>query len=520
MTTAAYRATFPSLRWPILVGLVTAAMLETLDVTITNVALPQIQGNIGATRQEIGWVSTGYIISNVIVLPMTAWLASRFGRRRYLLSSILLFVAASICCGFSTTLNSLVGFRVLQGAAGAALLSTGEATLFQIFPRGERELATGIFGLGVIMGATIGPALGGWITDNFSWPWIFFISLPIGLVSVSIILPLLEDPPRSARILTVDWPGIAFLASGLGSLQYILEEGQRNDWFNSALIVRLTIISFFSLACLLVWELSSHNKEPILDLRIFRNRTVTGGVIVSMTLGFGLYTSLFLFPQFVQGVLGFTATQSGVVMLLAGVTEGAGIACASMLLRRSGMDARWIIASGMVAFACSMFQMFRFTMTSGVPDTSVAQLVRGFGLGAMVYCIDNTVLNSLSGPHEEQQGSALINLSRQLGGSFGIAIISTYLVTMADYHRTTLVSRIWNGSQQLFAQQRELLGLLSQHGFSGPSVNTAALSLMNSDVVLNATTMAFEDSFLVLGLVFIFALPAVVLIRTKKAEST
>jgi len=153
VTTAAYRATFPSLRWPILVGLVTAAMLETLDVTITNVALPQIQGNIGATRQEIGWVSTGYIISNVIVLPMTAWLASRFGRRRYLLSSILLFVAASICCGFSTTLNSLVGFRVLQGAAGAALLSTGEATLFQIFPRGERELATGIFGLGVIMGA-------------------------------------------------------------------------------------------------------------------------------------------------------------------------------------------------------------------------------------------------------------------------------------------------------------------------------------------------------------------------------
>jgi DHA2 family multidrug resistance protein len=507
--------TFPQQRWLILVGLVTAAMLETLDVTITNVALPQIQGNIGATRQEAAWISTGYIISNVVVLPMTAWIADRFGRRRYLLFSIALFVAASMGCGLSHTLESLIGFRIVQGAAGAALLSTGEATLFQLFPRGERQLATGIFGLGVILGATIGPALGGYITDNYSWPWIFFISLPIGIVSASIIAPLLSDLQSSSSRGRIDWLGITLLASGFGSLQYILEEGQQNDWFNSELIVRLSILSALSLTAMTVWELSKKNHAPIVDLRVLRNPTLAGGVVVSFTLGFGLYTSLFLFPQFVQNILGYTATQSGMVMLLAGITEGIGIATAAFILRRPGNDPRWIISAGMLIFAYSMDEMCRFTMVSAMEQTEVAQLVRGFGLGAMVYCIDSTVLGSLKDPHEEHEGSALINLSRQLGGSFGIAICSTYLVTMTQFHRTTLVGGLWSGASSLTERSSELDRWLVSYGYSLSSAKSAALSMLNQDVVLNSTTLAFEDAFLLLGIVFICALPAVFFIKAK-----
>jgi DHA2 family multidrug resistance protein len=493
-------------------------MLETLDVTITNVALPQMMGNIGATREEIAWVSTGYIISNVVVLPMTAWLAQRFGRRLYLLSSIAIFVIASMGCGFSHTLAMLVSFRVLQGAAGAALLSTGEATIVQIFPKRESPVATGLFGLGVIMGATVGPALGGWITDNYSWPWIFFISLPIGLIAGAIVAKFLTDVSAVKKQLKVDWAGIVFLAAGLGSMQYILEEGQQNDWFNSVLIVRLAILSICALIALVFWELSSANKDPIVDLRVLKNSTLAGGVIVSMTLGFGLYTSLFLFPQFVQEILGFTPTQSGMVMLLAGITEGAGIAFASMFLHRPNSDPRWIIAAGMLIFAYSMVQMFHFTMISGAADTSIAQLVRGFGLGAMIYCIDSTVLGSLHGPHEEQQGSALINLSRQLGGSFGIAIATTYLVSMADYHRTKFVANIWSGNVLITSRMQALIHLLMERGYSLAAAKTAGFAILDKDITLNASTLAFEDAFILLAVVFVCALPAVLLIHVKQIK--
>ena len=240
---------------------------------------------------------------------------------------------------------------------------------------------------------------------------------------------------------------------------------------------------------------------------------------MSMTLGFGLYTSLFLFPQFVQEILGFTATQSGLVMLLAGLTEAVAIAFASILLRRPGSDPRWIIAMGMAVFAFSMMQMFRFTMVSAVLETEIAQLVRGFGLGAMVYCIDSTVLGSLQGAHEEQQGSALINLSRQLGGSFGIAVAGTYLVNMTSYHRTTLVSKAWSGSIELASRQQVITQQFVQHGYSLFEAKMAGLFVLNQDINLNATTMGFEDAFLLLGAVFVIALPAVILIHVKKVQN-
>src|SRR3954470_7546479 len=254
-------------RWLILVGLITAAVMEVLDTTIINVALPQMAGNLGATTQEIAWVSTSYILANVVVLPMTAFFTERFGRKRYLTFSIILFIVASFLCGTSSSLGEIVLWRLLQGAGGAALLSTAQATLRQIFPREEQGLVQAVFLLGIIVAPTLGPTLGGWITDNYQWSWCFWINVPIGIVAAFLVSTFLHDNPDSKRQrASVDWLGIGLLISGIGSLQYVLEEGSSEDWFSSALILRLSTVAAVSLITLLWWQLSKRNKHPVIQL--------------------------------------------------------------------------------------------------------------------------------------------------------------------------------------------------------------------------------------------------------------
>src|SRR4051794_17270841 len=276
---AAAAAHVEQYRWIILVGLITAAVMEVLDTTIINVALPQMAGNLGATTQEIAWVSTSYILANVVVLPMTAFFTERFGRKRYLTFSIVLFIVASFLCGTSSSLGELVLFRMLQGAGGAALLSTAQATLRQIFPREEQGLVQSIFLLGIIVAPTLGPTLGGWITDNYQWSWCFFINVPIGIVSAVLVTTFLHDPPkRPGPPATVDWLGISLLIVGVGSLQYVLEEGNSEDWFSSMLILRLGLVAAVSLIVLLWWQLSSRNEHPVIQLRVLKNRDLSASI--------------------------------------------------------------------------------------------------------------------------------------------------------------------------------------------------------------------------------------------------
>src|SRR4051812_247273 len=256
-----------------MLGLITAAIMEVLDTTIVNVALPQMAGNLGATQQEISWVSTGYILSNVVVLPMTAFLTERFGRRRYLTASIIIFAIASFLCGTSTSLVELVVWRIVQGAGGAALLSTAQATIRQIFPREQQGLVQAVFLLGIIVAPTLGPTLGGWITDNYTWNWCFFINIPIGIVSAFLVATFLHDPPEMQRRPgPVDFLGIGLLAVGLSCLQYVLEEGEQKDWFNDPAITRIAVVSALSLAGMLWWELSPRNPSPVVDFRVLKNR--------------------------------------------------------------------------------------------------------------------------------------------------------------------------------------------------------------------------------------------------------
>src|SRR6476619_267720 len=277
-------------RWFILAGLITAAVMEVLDTTIINVALPQMAGNLGATQEEIGWVATGYILSNVIFLPMTAFFAARFGRRRYLTFSIILFIAASFFCGTSGSLVQLVFWRIVPGAGGAALRSTAQATLRQIFPREEQGMVQAIFMLGIIVAPTLGPTLGGWITDNYTWGWCFFINIPIGIAAMFLVSTFLHDAPdHQRRSGPVDWFGIALLIAGVGSLQYVLEAGNKRDWFADDLLVYLGITAAVSLVTMVWWQLSEWNKHPVIDFRVLKNRDLSASIFLFVVMGFGLF---------------------------------------------------------------------------------------------------------------------------------------------------------------------------------------------------------------------------------------
>ncbi|MDQ6635482.1 MAG: DHA2 family efflux MFS transporter permease subunit [Gemmatimonadota bacterium] len=494
-------------------------MMEVLDTTIINVALPQMAGNLGATHEEIGWVSTGYILSNVIFLPMTAFFAARFGRRRYLTFSIALFIAASFFCGTSSSLVELVFWRIVQGAGGAALLSTAQATLRQIFPREEQGLVQAIFMLGIIVAPTLGPTLGGWITDNYTWNWCFFINVPIGIAAMFLVSTFLHDSPdQQANRNPVDWLGIGLLTVGVGGLQYVLEEGNSKDWFSDALILRLSILAAACLITMVWWELSPRNEHPVVNFRVLHNRTLSASIFLFVTLGFGLYGGVFLFPMFAQGILHFTPTETGLAMLPGGIATGvSALACGFMLNGRKPLvDPRILIAGGITLFALSMWKMGHLSTAAGEADVRAALLVRGFGLGMLFTPINNVAYASLE-PHEAQQAAGLINLSRQLGGSFGIAVLANYVFTHAQLHRADLVSNLSTGDLMTDSRVQALARGFIARGMNAFDAKTAALQALNGQVAQQSSMLSFNDAWLFVLIVFALVSPSILLLRRPKA---
>jgi MFS transporter, DHA2 family, multidrug resistance protein len=505
------------LRWFILVGLITAAMLQVLDTTIVNVALPQMAGNLGATSEEIGWVVTGYILSNVIVLPMTAFLTLRFGRKRYLSASIIIFIAASFFCGTSHSLQEIVFWRILQGAGGAALLSTSQATLVQVFPRSEQNIVQSLFMMCLTVAPTLGPTLGGYITDNYTWNWCFLINVPIGIVAAFLVITFLHDVDAPSKSATVDWPGIGLLAVGLGTMQYVLEEGERNDWFQDSLISTLAVISGVCVIALGWWQLSSRNPAPVIDLRILKNRTLSATLFLFVVLGFGIFGGTYLFPLVSQNVLGFTSMQTGLALLPGGIATGVSILLCGAMLNRPGraIDSRLIIASGTLVTMVSMWMLGHLSVESGSEDTTLALLLRGLGTGLLFVPINAAAFASLQ-KSELQQASGLLNLSRQLGGSFGIALLATYVHQHIQLHRADLLTN-YSMSNGVFTDRlQELTGAMAAHGMGGPSAHAAALGLLDHSLMRQATVMSYNDAFLVVLIVNLITLPAVLLLRKPK----
>jgi MFS transporter, DHA2 family, multidrug resistance protein len=507
-------------RWLILLGLITAAIMEVLDTTIVNVSLPQMAGNLGATAQEIAWVSTGYILSNVVVLPMTAFLTARFGRRNYLTASIIIFIIASFLCGISHSLGELVVWRLLQGAGGAALLSTAQATIRQIFPREQQGLVQAVFLLGIIVAPTLGPTLGGWITDNYTWNWCFYINVPIGIVSAVLVFTFLQDPPWMKRPAgRVDLVGIGLLAIGLSCLQYVLEEGQQSDWFEDPLITRLTAVSVVSLGLMLWWELSPRNPAPVVDFRVLKNRDLASGLFLFISLGFGLYGGTYLFPLFAQTLLGFTPTATGLALLPGGIgTAVSALICGRILNGpRPLLDPRILIYVGVALFVYSMWTMGHLSTNAGEPDVRFALLLRGFGLGFLFTPINNAVYGNID-PRVAQQAAGLINLSRQLGGSFGIAILGTYLNNHVQLHRIQLITHVYAQNPLVLERLRMLQANLTAHGMSVDQAQRAALAQINGLLIRQAMMLAYNDSWMLILICFLCTTPAILLLRKPRGK--
>lgn len=509
-------------RWLVLVGLITAAVLEVLDTTIVNVALPTIGGNLSATTEEVAWVSTGYILSNVIVLPLTAWLSSVFGRRRYLTASIILFTVSSLLCGVSTSLGELVLWRIIQGAGGAALLSTAQATLREIFPAEQQGTVQSIYVLGVIMAPTFGPVLGGYITDNYSWPWIFYVNVPIGVFAAVVVSGFLTDSPMQNRSgpVKVDFAGIALLAVGLGCMQYVLEEGNRKDWFDDHHIVVLTWIGCTALILMLVWELHPRNKHPVIEFRVLANRDLAAALLLFLALGFGLYGGTFIFPLMAQTILGFTPTATGLALMPGGVATGVtAIFCGQMLNRPNPpIGPRTLITIGIALFLWAMWDLGHLTSASGEPEARTALILRGAGLGMLFTPINLAALSSLK-RNQIAQGASMLNLMRQLGGSLGIAALSTYITRQTARHYLYLAEHTWSGNPALNARLSAFQGGLRGRGFDPASAQGGSIGLLASLVRVQALSMSYNDAFLLIGASLLLVSPMVLILRRRKAPA-
>jgi DHA2 family multidrug resistance protein len=508
-------------RWLILLGLITAAVMEVLDTTIINVALPQMAGNLGATIQEIAWVSTGYILSNVVVLPMTAFFTATFGRKNYLSFSIILFIVASFLCGTSSSLGELVLWRIIQGAGGAALLSTAQATLRQIFPREQQGMVQAIFMMGIIVAPTLGPTLGGWITDNYHWGWCFYINVPIGIVSVFLVTSFLHDSPNAKRRTgPVDWLGIGLLTVGLAALQYVLEEGREKDWFNDALIVRLSILAALSLSAMLWWELSERNEHPVVNFRVLKNRDLAGSIFLFVTLGFGLYGGVFLFPLFTQNLLHFTPTETGLTLMPGGIaTACTAIVCGRLLNgARPLVDARLLIYLGIAIFVFSMWKLGHLTTAAGEADARYPLIIRGIALGFLFTPINNVAYANLK-PSEAQEASGLINLARQLGGSFGIAIITTYLQSRTALHRADLVANVYSTNPLFVERFQGALAHFISLGYSYVKAQAAALASIDQALTAQALMLSYNDTWMLILKSFVLTAPAILVIRKPRGRA-
>ena len=496
-------------KWLITVTVMLPAIMEIVDTSVANVALPHMQGSLNAGTDEITWVLTSYLVSNAVVLPMTGWLARMFGRKRFLITCITLFTLASLMCGAAPSLGLLIFFRVLQGAAGGALIPMSQAFMMETFPPYQQGMAMAIFGVGAMFGPIIGPALGGWITDNMNWRWIFYINIPIGVIAVVMATYFIYDPSylKRARV-SIDYWGLALLTVGLGALQIVLDKGQQDDWFNSPFIVACSVLTAVSLLALLYVELT--HPHPIVNLRLFKNVSFSAGNLVMFAVGFCLYSSIMLIPLCLQTLMGYNATMAGMVLAPGGVATLVCMPFVGAVIQR--YDGRKVVFTGLIISAYSMYLMQGFTLEAAYRDFLWPRIVLGVGL-AMVFVPLTTVTLATISKEEMGNATGIFSLLRNIGGSVGIAISATMLARYSQFYQTTLVAHVTPYNPLAQSQTATLKGALMGRGMNAVAAEQGALGIIYSKVVRQAYMLSYNRIFFVVGIAFLIIIPLLLLLK-------
>lgn len=501
-------------KWIITITVIIASLLELIDTTIVNVSLPQIQGNLGATLTDAAWVITGYSVANVIILPMSGWLGSFFGRKKYFLVSIVIFTLTPFLCGNAHSLTELVAFRILQGFAGGGLLSTAQAILLDTWPKNQIGTATALFGLGAVVGPTLGPTIGGYITDHAAWRWIFYVNIPVGIAATVLTLLFVRNTPADGKGKPIDWWGIGLLALAVGSLQTILEKGEDEDWFSTPYIVLLTITAILGLLFFIWRELTI--EHPIVNFKIMRNRSFAVGMMTSFILGVGLYGSTFVFPVFCQVLLGFSAQQTGLALLPGGLFTIVMIPFVGKMLNK-GIPAQFMATAGLVLFYLFSTLLSHSTLSIGTSDFFWPLAVRGIGLALLFVPLTTLAIGGLKG-NEIGQGTGLNNMMRQLGGSFGIAGLTTFIHIRQAVHRNNLLENV---SVYNISFNDRLNSLVSGFMAKGKSLLDAthmAYGVIDGTVNKQSLLLTYNDAYWIVGIVMLCAIPLVYLAPFKKGQ--
>ncbi len=501
--------------WIIALAVTLATFMEVLDTSIANVALPHIAGGLSAGTDESTWVLTSYLVSNAIVLPLSGWVSSIIGRKRFYMTCVAIFTVSSLLCGLAPNLAMLIIFRVLQGAGGGGLQPSEQAILADTFPPAKRGMAFAVYGIAVVTAPALGPTLGGWITDNYTWRWIFFINIPVGILSLTLTSRLITDPPhlirRKLSETRIDYIGLGMIALGLGTLQVVLDKGQRDDWFDSHFILVLSIISAVSLLFVIWWEW--RNKDPIVDLHLFKDRTFGASFMLMFMLGFALLGSTLLLPLFTQTLLGYPAEQAGLALTPGGLLIMAILPFVGFLLTK--YDSRKLIAFGLIVLSLALFHMTNFDLNVDFRTVVLARMYQAAGL-AFLFVPINTSAYAFLPREKNNAASGLMNLARNIGGSVGISVVTTMLDRRSQYHLDRLSSHLAAGN---LSMQNTLQGAarnFQAHGFSAADAMHKAYALLYGNAIRQATMLAYIDNFWLLGVAILVMIPLPFLMKRPR----
>jgi DHA2 family multidrug resistance protein len=501
-------------KWLITIAVMIPTFMEIVDTSVANVALPHMQGSLNAGTDEVTWVITSYLVSNAVVLPMTGWLSRFFGRKRFFITCIILFTFSSFLCGAAPNLGSLIFFRIVQGAAGGALIPISQAILMESFPPRQQGMAMAIFGVGAMFGPVVGPTLGGWITDNMSWRWIFYINIPVGVVAVIMVKYLVFDPSYLKRIrASIDYWGLTLLVLGIGSLQVVLDKGQQDDWFNSSFIITFSIISAVSLLLFFIAELK--HEHPIVNLRLFRDVSFSSGNFIMFIVGFCLYGSIVMIPLFLQTLMGYNATMAGMVLAPGGLATLFSMPVVGALMQK--YDGRKIVLGGLLLGAWSMFLMQRFTLESSYWVFVWPRIVLGVGLG-MIFVPLITITLSTIPKLEMGNATGINNLLRNIGGSVGIATATTLLARMSQFYQTNLAAHVNKFNAITQSRWAELKQGAMARGADAVSADKTALGILYGTVQKQAAMLAYDYIFWLIGIAFLAVIPFLLLLKKQKSH--